>query len=197
MAVREVEESEFLSAKAVLQSVNEMLANPEARERLLQARKIANPNAIIPELDTKSAISAELSEFKRMREEEKAERAREKQEAEENKRISEFTNGWEKQKNKLRDNGWREEGIEAVEAFAQENGIGNLQIAADAWEKRNPPAEPVQPNGFGSWGFFDQPAQDDTFVKTMLESQGENEGALDAEIRATLKDFRNQSGGRR
>ena len=58
-------------------------------------------------------------------------------------RLSEFSSGWERQRRTLRDGGWREEGITAVEKLAQERGIPDLEVAAAFFEKQNPPAQPV------------------------------------------------------
>lgn len=196
MAQIAVDESEWLSQQAVSKVVNQMLNHPKARPLVLQARKESDPNAVIPEIDAVVKVKAEFEDMRTLIASERAERAQAKLDAEEQRRISEFSDGWKKQKSKLRSSGWSAEGVEAVEAFAQENGVADLSIAADAYEKRNPPPEPVHPNGFGSFGFFEQ-AGDDTFVKSMLDSHGENEGALDAEIKSALKDFRSQSGGRR
>ena len=196
MAQIAVEESEWLSQQAVSKVVNQMLNHPKARPLVLQARKESDPNAVIPEIDAVVKVKAEFEDMRALIAQEKADRAQAKMDAEEQRRISEFSDGWKQQKSKLRNSGWSAEGVEAVEAFAQENGVADLTIAADAYEKRNPPPEPVHPNGFGSFGFFDRPEKD-VFVKSMLDSHGENEGALDAEIRAVLSDCRSQSGARR
>lgn len=197
MAVREVEESAFLSSQAVVNTVNAMLANKDARKLLLQARKISDPNAVIPELDAAAPINAQVDEIKAMLASERAERAAEKAEREQQAQIQAFQQSWERQKSQLRNQGWREDGIEAIEKHAQERGIADLEIAAAHWEKLHPPAEPVQPNGSGSWGFFDQSPDDDKFIKAMIDSRGEDDGALNAEIAATLRDYRSQLGARR
>lgn len=198
MAVREIDESELLAQQSVTRAVNQMLANPKARKMLLAARKEADPDAVIPEIDAAAPLAAEQAALRQMLLDDKAERAADKAAAAEARSVQQFEDGWNRQKSALRNAGWRDEGIEAVEQFARENAIGDLGIAADAWEKRHPPAEPVQPNGSGSWGFFDQPSDaPDTFIKAMVETKGDNEGALDAEIQSALRDYRSQNGVRR
>jgi hypothetical protein len=192
VATREIDETEFLAAKSTIDAVNGMLAHPAARKLLLQARKTADPNVVIPEIDAAAPLNSEMSEIKKMLAEEKAAREAEKVEREQAVRISEFQQGWERQKSRLREAGWRDEGISEVEKFAQERGVPDLEIAASHWEKLHPPPEPVQPNGSGSWGFFDQPADDDMFVKKMIDSRGEDESALNQEINAALKEYRSQ-----
>ena len=197
MALREIDESELLSQQAVVRTVNAMLANKDARKLLLQARKAADPNAVIPEIDAAAPVQSELAEMRRYMEEDRAQRAAEKAEREQAAKLGEFQRDWNKQKSKLRKDGWGDEGIDEIEKHAQERGIFDLEVAAAHWEKLHPPAEPVQPNGSGSWGFFDAKTRDDTFVKSMFDSGCEDEGALDAEISAALKDFRSQTGARR
>lgn len=197
MAVRQVDEAEFLNAQAVMRAVDMMMADKDARKLLLQARKKSDPKAVIPELDAAEPVNAEVAEIRKMLSEQKEVMAAEKAEREQQARLAEFAKGWEKQRSKLRGDGWRDEGIEGIEKLAQERGIPDLEVAAAYFEKLHPPAEPVQPNGTGSWGFFEGNSEDDTFIKAMIASKGDDEGALDREIAATLKDFRSQTGARR
>jgi hypothetical protein len=193
MAVREIDEAELLSAQAVVRSVNQMLGNPAARKMLLQARKAADPTAVIPEIDAAAPVQAEVAEIRKLIAEDQAARAKERSDAEQQRVLDDFRRGWEAQKATLRASGWRDEGIAEIEKHAQERGIGDLEIAAAHWEKLHPPAEPVQPNGSGSWGFFDEPQQDDVFIKKMFDSRGDDESALNAEISAALRDHRAQA----
>jgi len=197
MATREVDESEFLSSQSVVRAVNAMLANKDSRKLLLQARKVADPSAVIPEIDAAAPVQSEMAEIRKLMAEQAAERAAEKAERDQQAQIDKFTAGWEKQKAQLRNNGWRDEGIAEIEKHAQERGIADLEVAAAHWEKLHPPSDPVQPNGSGSWGFFDAPKDDETFVKAMIDSRGDDENALNAEISAALKDYRGQVAGNR
>lgn len=197
MATREVDEAQFLEAQGVIAAVNEILAHKDARQMMLKARKLANPKVVIPEIDAAAPINNEVAELRKIIEDDRRARAQEREEAAIAAKTAEFQNEWDKQKRRLRDAGWRSEGIEAVEKHAQERGIGDLEVAAAHWEKLNPPQEPAMPNGGASWGFFDQPADDDKFVEKLLSGRGEDESALSAEIASTLRDFRTQSGARR
>jgi hypothetical protein len=210
MATREIDESEFLASQATIRAVNGMLANPASRKLLLQARKTADPNAVIPEIDAAAPINSTLEEIraamaaekqaaaderaaaKAEREAEKQARAEEKEAEKQAKMIADFEANWTRQKAALRQEGWRDEGIDEIVAHAEKNGIADLEIAAAHWEKLHPPSEPVQPNSTGSWGFMDNIPDDDKFVKAMIASKGEDEGALNAEINSALKDFRSQ-----
>jgi hypothetical protein len=194
MAKVEIDESVWANTAAVEAAVSQMLAHPKARKMLLQARKEADPKAVIPELDAAEPINSELAEMRRMLAEDRAAREAEKAAAAADREAQKFQRDWDRQKSRLRDAGWQDQGIDKVEKFAAENGIGDLTIAADAWEKRNPPPEPATPNGTGSWNFFDAPTQEDEkFMKAMIESRGDDERALDSEIRASLTEFRAQN----
>lgn len=197
MALREIDESTLLNLTSVERAVAGMLANPESRKLLLKARKTADPNASIPEIDAAAPVNAQVDEIKQMLAAEKAERLAEKQSREQEKQIDQFTQSWERQKTTLRNQGWSDQGLSAIENHAKERGIPDLEVAAAHWEKLNPPPEPVQPAGSGSWGFMDAPADDDKFVKAMIDSRGDDEGALNAEIFATLREVRSQTGARR
>jgi hypothetical protein len=210
VAVREVSEEEFLATQNVVRAVNGMLANPQARKILLQARKIADPNVPIPEIDAAapieaglSAIRQEIAAERQARAEEqkaerealaalKAEREAEKEAAKQERLIAKFKADWEAQKSALRAAGWRDEGIAEIERHAEAKGIADLEIAAAHWEKLHPPPEVAQSSGAGSWGFMEGIPDDDKFIKAMIESHGDDERALDAEIAASLRDFRQQ-----
>ena len=193
----EIEETDFLASQATIRAVNGMLANPTARKLLLQARKTADPHANIPEIDAAVPVQSELAAFRTELAAERAERAAEKKVREEQDAINTFKAGWERQKSQLRNAGWRDEGIDAVVKHAEERGIPDLEVAAAHFEKLNPPPEPVQPSGSGSWGFLEGNTDDDAFVKKMIESKGDDEAALNAEINASLKEYRQQTATRR
>ena len=195
MAVVQIDESELLSQRAVVETVNRMLADKGARKLLLQARKMAEPNAVIPEIDAAAPLESELAAFRKELADERAIRAKEKQDQDEQRAIANFTTKWNEQKSALRREGWRDDGIAEIEKHAQNHGIADLEIAAAHYEKLHPPSEVAQPSSTGGWNFFDGPADDDKFVESMIASKGDDDGALNREIGAAIKDFRNQSGG--
>ena len=196
MATREIDETEFLQSQAVVQAVTGMLRNPAAKKLLLQARKTADPTASIPELDAVAPVQDELARIReemaaerRAREEDKAARA-------EQERLAQFRDQWEGQKRALRNEGWLDDGIAAVEKHARERGIPDLEAAAAHFQKLNPPPAPVV-NANTSWDFFETPPAEDKFVQRMIESKGGDDHALNAEINRTLQDIRGQQGARR
>jgi hypothetical protein len=198
MATVQIDESELLNQQRVLAKVNNMLAHPEARKLLLRASKIQDPAANIPEIDAAAPVLTEVDALKKALAEDKAERKAEREAEAQERAMAQARATVASQKQRLREQGWRDEGIEEIEKFATERGVPDLEIAASHWEKLHPPSEPATPNGSGSWGFFDdqQADNDKKFVESMINTKGEDEGALNSEIRAALAEVRGQRVGR-
>jgi hypothetical protein len=190
MALVQIEEAELLQQKGVIDTLNKMLGNPAARRKVLEARKITDPQVSIPELDAAEPLNGALDEIRKSLAADKAERAAEKAEAAQQRQLDEFNAKLDRQRATLRAHGWTDEGLDQVMQHAQERAIPDLEVAAAHYEKLHPPAEPVSPNGSGSWGFFDQPPEEDTFLKSMIETQGNSEAALDREIQKALAETR-------
>jgi hypothetical protein len=199
MALAPPDEAELLASRSVVNTVNAMLANKDARKLLLQARKITDPNASIPEIDAAVPVRAEVDEMKKLLEEDRKERQKERDEQAQALAMERANAAVGQQRERLRAQGWRDEGIAEIEKFAAEHGVPDLEIAASHWEKLHPPAEPATPNGSGSWNFFDDQTSenDKKFVETMINTKGEDEGALNAEIRAALTEVRGSQPARR
>lgn len=199
MALAPPDEAELLASRNVVSTVNAMLANKEARKLLLRARKITDPNASIPEIDAAEPVKTELDAMKKLLDEDRETRRQEREEQAQAQAMARAELAVGQQRDRLRAAGWRDEGIAEIEKFATEHGVPDLEIAASHWEKLHPPAEPATPNGSGSWNFFDdQTAENDKkFVESMINTKGEDEGALNAEIRAALTEVRGSQPARR
>ena len=199
MAVRQVEEAELLALQGVTGTLNQMLAHPDSRKLVLQARKIVAPHAPIPELDVAAPVQKELAEMRKLLADDAAARKAERDDAETRRITDQFATNVQRQKAQLRAAGWTDQGIADVETFALERGVPDLEVAASHYEKLHPPAEPVRSTGSGSWGFFDNGAAEDdgAFVKAMIETRGDDEGALNREIQAALADVRGSQPTRR
>jgi len=195
--VVEVDESVFLESQGLVQAVNGMLANKEARALLLKARKIADPSAPVPEIDAAEPVNAELAKIheqqakilKRMDDEAAAREAA--------KRNEEFAKTWEGQKAALRAQGFTDDGIAAVEKHAHQRGIPDLEVAAAHWERLNPPPAPVENQGaYGAFNFFEpqEEGQHADYMKKLLETKGENDAITDNYARTVLREIRGQQG---
>src|SRR5574337_1263076 len=92
----EVEESDFLSGKAVVDVVAKMMSNPAARRKVQEARKLVDPNAVIPEIDAAKPYEEKLDALAKALDEEKAARLKEKEEREASEKQGELKSRWSK-----------------------------------------------------------------------------------------------------
>ena len=190
----EVDETQFLAQNSVVDLVNKILKNPDARKAFHDAAKKVDPSMSIPEVDAKNEVlgevekvRAEFNDFKKAVTDKEAA-------AEAAARTNAFAASWENQKNSLRQEGWMDEGIAAVEKLAQDRGIVDLEAAALLHQKLNPPPAPVTTAGFG-FSLFEAPdTQNSEAMKKLMDSHGDDEGALNTMVRAALNDVR---GGQR
>ena len=191
MADRTIDEAEYAALAGVNAVVTEIMRVPAARQMLLRARKTANPDIPIPEIDAAAPvitrIDGAMDEIRKLRED-LAERDRK---ADEERRVAAFAGKWDEQKAQLRRDGWRLSGIDGVVKYAEEHGIADLTIAADSYAVRHP--EPtVMASGNGAWNMFNTtgPDQTDTFVEDMMKSGGNDERRLDREIADIIRQAR-------
>jgi len=192
MATREVDEQEYLASVGVVQAVQSMLKHPEARKLVLKAQKTVNPNAVIPEIDAAAPLANELAGVTKRLDDIAASIAADKAARDAEAKVNEFATAWGKQKAKLRDAGYYDDAIEAIEKLAQERGIPDLEAAAALHEKLHPPASPASPSGFGTWNFLEPTEKEGEFTKKLLETKGDDDGALRSEINKALADVRGQ-----
>ncbi len=206
MAKVEVEEADLLNLRHIAGVTDAIMKVPAARSQYLNLAKQANPNLSIPEVDAAAPMLAALSGHNQkmdafMEAQKAADAARQtkmdeflatqaeaKRLDDEAKQIATFNQTWDQQETKLRREGWREAGLKQVREFAELNGIASLEIAADAFERRNPQPGPVESRP--GWNLFTGPAQEDTFVKDQMQAQGNDDTRLDREIAETLAEIR-------
>lgn len=188
----EIDEFELLNLRGVNEVVSAMLANPQARPLVLRARKIQDPKAAIPEIDAAAPMHSAVQAVQKEIADWRKEQAERDQKTEAEAVTRKFQENWERQKDALRAQGWRSDGIAEIEKFALERGVADLELAAAGYEKLHPPSEPAT-SGFGSWDFF-TPSEGDQkdFISKMMESRGDDEGALRAETHKALTEFRSQ-----
>jgi len=191
MAMREIDETEYVQMRNLVGTLGKMMAHPQARGMVLQAQKTVNPDAVIPEIDAAAPLKAAQDDIRKMIEEDRAERKREREEREEGKRVSEFTNRWEAKKKALREDGYSTEYVEGVEKLAQERGLADLDAAAALFDRLNPPPTVAAPGG-GNWDIFgnaDKGAEDE-FMKKLWDTRGESDGVVLAEAGRAISEIR-------
>ena len=187
MATVEIDEAELLQYRGLAGVMHKLVSNPKTRSELQRLRKEVEPGLVIPELEVRDEVSAELkavredlSSVKKEREAEKAEREREKS-------FSDLRGKWERTQAAARSAGYTNEGLTALEKFMEDNGIMNHEIAIPAFERLNPKASPVSPTG-NRFDFFKAVENDDSDMKLLFE--GNDRQFLNKKIAQTLSDIR-------
>ncbi len=178
MAVIEVDESEFAALKRVRDTVAKIANAPEAKKLMQKAHKLVDPNAVTPDLDADEAETKTKTEWQTKFQELEAKIATDKAEREKNDSLAALNSKFEAGRAALRDQRYTAEGIEAVEKFMNERGIPDHLVAAAYLEKQNPPQEVMNPRAFGSFNFIEPPKDDDTFLKALLDSKGDDDSAV-------------------
>lgn len=171
-------------------TVHNIMANPKAKRKIFEAVKEADPNAKIPELEIEEAarqpvleLQEQVTKLSKQIEEDAAKR-------EQDTKLSALRGGVDEGKRKLRQSGWTDEGIAAVEKVMEDKGIIDVEVAAAYYEKQHPPAAPAMPRGQGNWGFVESVHDDEKDLKAMVESRGQNEMLADKMAREVLNEFR-------
>ena len=193
MAKIEIDENEYVEMKRVTDVARLIAANPKARPLMQQAIAEAAPDQIGPEHRIRQEVDEKIGGLeKTIREfldETKAEKAA--REAEETKRT--FETRWLGTRNKAREAGYTDEGLEKLEAWMEKRGVADHEIAIPAFERENPPPEPVVTGGRG-WDFFNGIPKDQPDLQALLN--GNDEAFLATAIPAALNDVRG-GGGRK
>lgn len=190
MAKAEIDETELLANRQVVEAMQKMLANPKSRELVLKAQKVVNPDAVIPEIDARAPLESALDEIRKELAKDREDRAKERDEAVAAKKREEFTAGWERQKQALRTQGYTDEGLKKIEEHAEKEGIPSLRAAAADWEKLNPSPPPAQPTGGIPFDIFNPPENDAAELKALMDSRGDDPMALNKLIGKSLAEAR-------
>ena len=178
MALIEVDESEFAALKRVRDTVAKIANAPDAKKLLQKAHKLVDPNAVTPDLDADEVETKNKTEWQTKFQELEAKIAADKAEREKNDSLAALNSKFEAGRTALREQRYTAEGIEAVEKFMNERGIPDHLVAAAYLEKQNPPQEVMSPRAFGSFNFIEPPKDDDTFLKALLDSKGDDDSAV-------------------
>ncbi|MDE2472855.1 MAG: hypothetical protein KGL35_30090, partial [Bradyrhizobium sp.] len=161
MALVEIDESELRSHRAVTEAMQKLLSNPKTRGQLLRLQKEVNPDVVIPEVDAVEPFQAEVGEVKNALAEMKKMLADEQAAREAEKKQAELRASWDRGRTKLRNSGYTDEGLTAVEAFMEEQGIANHEVAAAAYERLHPPQTPVRAAATPGFDIFDSRNRND------------------------------------
>lgn len=189
MAKIEIEESELANLQRVNRVAAEIGKNPKARALLQEAVAIATPDEAGSEHSMRREFSEQFAGVSKKIDDfiEAQNKEREDRKADEARR--ELEGRWAKGKGKLREAGYTDEGIAAIEKLMEERGIPDHEAAASLHDKLQPPPEPVVTGG-SRWNWFDRnaEAENDAAYKALMA--GDDDGWLGRSIPAALKEVR-------
>ena len=189
----EIDEEAIRSSVALRSQIESWMKNPAARRKLLEARKAAEPDAKIPELDNPDPIEerfkatqTEIAALKKQMEDDASKR-------DSAAKLGALQDSIEKGLAALRrDQRLTDEGVVALRKIMDEEGIVKPEIAWAVFSQRHPPENPISPR-FGAWGFMDAPTEggdNAEDIKALIASKGENEAVLRKMVNGALKDAR-------
>lgn len=194
MPIIEVEEDDLKSLRGAKHLMDSLANDPKTRAHLLGLVKLKNPEANIPEIDVPVALAGHMDAKMKALEEkvEAATAARAERDA-----NDEVERVISRARRKLQRAGHSAENIAAIEKLMQDEGIASYDAAEALWERRNPPAQPADPEQSAAFGGrlwnFDKPETDDEDHKLLLK----NPKAFSDKIsRQMVNEFRQARAGR-
>lgn len=185
----EIDETELANLRRIASVADLVAKHPKARGMMQEAVRVAAPDQAGPETILRNEFSEGLNAI---RDELKADReAREKAAAEraEADSIASLRSRWETGRGRARASGYTDEGLEKLEKFMEERGVADHEIAIPAFERANPPPEPVV-SGNQSWNFLGSPGEAAPDLKMLFD--GDEEGFLRQAVPTALASVRNQ-----
>lgn len=179
MPMVEVDEEDLRKNTQLRTTLTAIMANPESRKKLLEAHKIVNPTAPVPELEQSAKLDGAIGELKKtvtdFISEQKQTKATETAQAEQAKIEDRIQRGFKK----LRESGVTDDGIKEVEKLMQAEGIVNPEVAWSHFEKLNPSPPVTTPGSVGPWNFLQPQPNAGEDITKLIESRGENNAILD------------------
>lgn len=186
----ELTETEVMNLRGIAGAVDRMLKNPESRKRLLEAQKIINPNAVIPELDATRPLNDAISGMNKKMDDLANSIAKDKQDRSDMEARARMQSQWEAGRATANRAGYTKEGLEALENFMVEKGIADHEVAMPAFERINPPSAPISASKSG-FDLLQQSVSDATEeMKKLIESRGQDRGAVNSLVAKTLSEVR-------
>lgn len=187
----EIDENEYNRLKGVADLAARIHADPKGRVLLEQAHKTINPKAPTPTLEQEARFAEPLNNVQQqIAELTKLVTTKFEQDAGE-KKLGALRQQQEEGFARLRDQGYTDQGIEAVQKIMSEKGVLEPELAAAYHEKLNPPNALATPTGSNSVHLIDSfNDESDKNLQALLQSRGDSEQALNRMITDSLNDFR-------
>ena len=184
----EIDETELVNLRNLQRVADTISKNPKARALLQQAVEIATPDQAGPEIMLRREFNSRFDEFEKKWDEREAARSKKEQEAEDAAKLSALEARWAIGRKHTRDAGYTNEGLQALEKWMEDNGVADHRIAIPAFEKENPPPEPVNDGGSSRWDFFNSKDQENPDIKALME--GNEDRFMSAAIKQALAEAR-------
>src|SRR5215469_12609509 len=150
MAKIEVDEEQYNLGQRTLATMRKIASNPQNARALEAMHKGIDPNVSTPLADADKVANERVAGLEKQLADMKKEHDDERKKDEEERAQGLLKSKWEAGRQKLRDQGYSEAAIEKIEKeIMEKEGIVNHQIAADHFDKINPPPPPPFPAGAG------------------------------------------------
>jgi len=194
MAKIEVDEEQYNLGMRTLQTMRRIAANPKNARALEAMHKEVDPNVATPLADADKVANSRVEALEKQLSDMEKKHDDERKKDEEERAQGLLKSKWEAGRQALRDRGFSTAAIEKIEKdIMEKEGIVNHEIAADHWEKMNPPPPPTMPGGVGAWNFLDTPIEDkDSDIKRLIDSRGNSDVVTDKMARDALNEFRHE-----
>lgn len=191
----EIDESELTQLSTLRNVIGAINKHPKAGVLLEEAHKLVNPEAKTPRLDQLKETTAPVEDLKKQITDLEKRLADKDAENEKNAKLAQLQTKIDAGHAKLRQEGWTEDGLKALDAFREKEGILDPIAAAAYYEKlHGPQVAPVTPSsGIGRWDFTELPEKDEGYAKKLLDTRGDNETLVMQEAMRTLNDIRGKS----
>ena len=155
LALVEIEDTHYAHLQA-FEKLFDKIGKSKDRTKLLGLVKEHFPDTVIPELDAAAPVNARIDEL----EKKLADRDRQEAEAAANRTIAE-------QRQKLRQEGWDDEGISAIEDHMRQKHVPDYDTAA-AYIRAQAPKDTPLPSTFAGQKFdWFRPPKDDDRLKML------------------------------
>jgi hypothetical protein len=196
MPMVEVDELQLQQNTKLRTTVEGWLRNPKAKRKILEAQKLVDPKADIPELDEPDPIEALRTESDTKIAALEKQIKDDKEARERDGRLAQLQALRDNGIAKLREQRYTDDGIKAVEKIMEDKGILDPLDAAAIFDRDHPPQAPVQQSGSGGWNFGELPSStddaDDKYIDQLLKAgkNGISDGALSQRIFSTINEVR-------
>jgi hypothetical protein len=190
MAKIEIEESELQNYRRIASVAERLGKHPEARALLQKGVALVAPDEVGPEVLLRNEFTEGLNAIRgEMKADREAREAKEKEQTDARDTRA-FERKWIAGRAKAREAHYTDEAVEGLEQFMEKHGIADHELAMPAFEKKNPPPEPVVSGGT-DWNFFDQRDNPESGLEMLLK--GDQEGFLRKAVPAALAEVRGRA----